>query len=525
MLTFLAVAWLCILPSCATSLTPSKEAARQRAPQIFNAVHDAMRQWGSSVHHNGMSFFLATVPEGVLLHHGNNQPNSPTEPDWLAYEIEHAEGFARGRRPRPPPHVSNQEGDQQRISEKPPGPPADSEGGWLHVYRTTRPLQFLYVDGMSAGKTKMGTLDTQDYILRGLDKDSRDEWSTEKGGRPKSGGPMGERDRANELCKQCKEWNIQGVIRMETGFEIIKCDFSDGLEQVQALKRPPPTGQGHGRRGIAGMEFVRGLSERYQGIGSSRTMIDYSSMVSAFFFPLNLTNSDAARPDLPRLSNNSESDLTAVKAYLDSSIEERRANALRTRDWQDISDMIVSRYADRLQFMADGISSVQTMEEEITFLLDVFIDYSDSKNPDLSAAVDRCTRFYVRGISATTEVDYLLYAAFISVSERICKSLFTIRELVADSGLSTSQSLGAAVKEAKDLIEFLDWSRFKRCPACAVDEVCVIPMWPMGTVEDYYHPHCTNATSMDDGESYWGNRPGPPGDGNGRPGKPGYGPP
>ncbi|KAG9233273.1 hypothetical protein BJ875DRAFT_464621 [Amylocarpus encephaloides] len=36
-------------------------------------------------------------------------------------------------------------------------------GGYLHIYRTTRPL---YINRMPAGKTTMGTLDTQDYILR-----------------------------------------------------------------------------------------------------------------------------------------------------------------------------------------------------------------------------------------------------------------------------------------------------------------------------------------------------------------------
>jgi hypothetical protein len=39
--------------------------------------------------------------------------------------------------------------------------------GYLHIYRTTRPLtNLLYIDGMSAGKTSMGTLDTQDLVLR-----------------------------------------------------------------------------------------------------------------------------------------------------------------------------------------------------------------------------------------------------------------------------------------------------------------------------------------------------------------------
>src|ERR1700712_1779421 len=103
----------------AESFGPSKPHARRRGPEIFNAVHNAMRQWGSSLHHNGMSFFLATVPKGVLLHHGNSSPLSPEDPDWLAYEIEHAENFARGGRGRGPGGPPG-----ERPGNGPPGPQA-----------------------------------------------------------------------------------------------------------------------------------------------------------------------------------------------------------------------------------------------------------------------------------------------------------------------------------------------------------------------------------------------------------------
>jgi hypothetical protein len=45
----------------------------------------------------------------------------------------------------------------------------DFSRGYLHIYRTIRPLtNLVYIDGMSAGKTTMGTLDTQDYLLRNM---------------------------------------------------------------------------------------------------------------------------------------------------------------------------------------------------------------------------------------------------------------------------------------------------------------------------------------------------------------------
>jgi hypothetical protein len=74
------------------------------------------------------------------------------------------------------------------------------------MYRTTRPLtRLLYIDGMSKVKTSMGTLDTQDLILR------NDSFRTGRGGY----------ERARGLCKLGAEWGTEGFIRMEAGFELI----------------------------------------------------------------------------------------------------------------------------------------------------------------------------------------------------------------------------------------------------------------------------------------------------------------
>jgi hypothetical protein len=45
----------------------------------------------------------------------------------------------------------------------------DFSRGYLHIYQTIRPLiNLVYIDGMSAGKTIIGTLDTQYYLLRNI---------------------------------------------------------------------------------------------------------------------------------------------------------------------------------------------------------------------------------------------------------------------------------------------------------------------------------------------------------------------
>lgn len=548
-----------------SDIAPSLEVAKSRGPQIFNAVHDSMRQWGASLHHNGMSFFLATVPEGVILHHGNNNENSPDDPDWLAYEIEHAENFARGRRgpggpggpgrgpggggeppghdgPGGPPLFGGMEGDmdqsplvdghtymEARNVEPKDDPPAADKGGWLHTYRATRPLRYLYVDGMSGGKTTMGTLDSQDYLLRGTrasfafdrnpDKDDKVE---------KHAGPMDERARAVELCALCKEWGLSGVIRMEAGFEIIQCDFTDGLEQLQALQRPGADDEG--RRGMGGnFEFMRGLSERYDGIGASRTIIDYSSMVSALFFPINITNPDPKRPDLPRLSSTTDTELATIQKWLNNTISDRIHDHVRTIDWQDVTDIIVGRYADRLKFMVEKTTSASQIASELSFLLTVFLDYSGKDDDQVAAAIDRCTNLYLHGVELVTDSDYLIHAAVQTTSLELCKKLFDAREIVnVDSDLDDADKFTQAVSVLRSLMEYLSWARFKRCSACDVDEVCLIPMWPMGTKEAYDSPRCVNSTDRGEGENYWGGFGGPgrggPGGGKG-PGRGGPGGP
>lgn len=57
-----------ITDSLGDGLAPNVETARRRGPEIFNAVHNSMRQWGSSLHHNGSTLSLFALR--TLLYSG-----------------------------------------------------------------------------------------------------------------------------------------------------------------------------------------------------------------------------------------------------------------------------------------------------------------------------------------------------------------------------------------------------------------------------------------------------------------------
>lgn len=154
---------------------PNIASATENANLIFNAIHSSMRQWGSSAQHNGMSFFPAYIPEGTLLYHGSTRAERPEHLEWLAFEIPHAEMFARGRIIRRPRNDSRDENEVEAEAESdvdprnmspeqlwswmmPPG--YDILPGYLQIYQANRPLKVLYLDG-----SKHEVLHSQSLLL------------------------------------------------------------------------------------------------------------------------------------------------------------------------------------------------------------------------------------------------------------------------------------------------------------------------------------------------------------------------
>ncbi|KIW01203.1 uncharacterized protein PV09_07251 [Verruconis gallopava] len=498
-------------PGAGRGISEGEHPSYRNAFHIFNAIHSSMRQWGSSLNHNGMSFFPALVPAGTELYHGTGESNPIEGMEWLAFEPEHAQNFARrrpgrhpgggpGRGPPPPPHRASEEqrplgsrtDDRQPLpwASPKPGRRDDGESGFLHTYLAKRDLQLLYIDGMSAGKTSNGTLDTQDYILLNNTLPHQGMW---------------EYERAQGMCNISRdEWGgrVDGFLRMEAGFEIILCDFQRDLE-VKSIARAYGEckncdDENEGMMG-GGLRYLRAVADRYHDIGGERVKINYEKMTTVYALDVDLFSSGERGP---RLKNVSAHDLAMIRRQVDRMVlSDPNPFTHRGRNWQAVADMIVTRFATRLKFLAmpDVSGDEQRLNSELNALLSPFIDYDKRSFMDETS---RCASHFTpsHGIHSSLAAHTVSY-----VSHYIC------HKLVSTQYGDVANSLVAKQDIIADLIETLNWTTWKECGTCAYDEICSIPIWPFGSEQDWITPTCRNSTSIKEQRGYWGFNRGFPG--------------
>jgi hypothetical protein len=464
---------------------------------IFNAIHSSMRQWGSSVLHNGMSLFIATVPQGVQFYHGTDTNQSVTGMEWLAFEPEHAMIFARqhgggpppgnpgGKRPGgPPPPLSGDRIERQaplhgeeRFLESSFSDRSDSPDdnpmeltGWLHTYSTNSDLRLLYIDGMSAGKSEKGTLDSQDYLLLN--------WTD-------AGEGFREYERAKSLCNmidQNWEGRVDGFIRMEAGFEIIMCSFERSVDLVRITRA---RNYDHGSRNNDDhFAYIRAIAARYHGIGGGRVVLNYDDFVTAFDYPVDLFEVGI----MPRLSNVSSQSLSLMRKDVGRLVKSSASATTTMTNWQSIADMVIQRYANSLEYLISDKLSLDDIRAESSRLLRPFHNFEFSNK---AAEIDRCANQFI----SDNNTDSLGRRAVADISHLICSTLRSAED---------ENSLSAITTRLKALVRYLDWTTWRECKGCNVDEVCFVAIWPFGTSEDHESPSCRNATATQDRRGYWG---------------------
>lgn len=360
--------------------------------------------------------------------------------------------------------------------------------GYLHTYRTKHPLRLIYVDGQSAAKSDKGTLDVQDLILRNHTSADADE------GR----GMMGEKQRADDLCQLIHtEYadRVDGILRMEGGFEIILCDFAKDLDVVSILPAKA-SGMGPGGSDADHFNYWQAISARYFDIGANRVRLDFESFTTLFAYPSAIYFDETSRP---RVKNNT-AELDTVRQDIKKMIlgPDSTANA-DVVNWQDITDLIVTRYADRIAYMTSGdLTTLSALSAEIERALRPFIDYS-ARNASLEA--ERCATQFMPSASALAP----------SVAGTAIKQTYqTMCSALASAGHETDYD--DALETVRQLKQYLAWTTWKKCSSCASHEICLVPVWPMGSKEDFEQPPCVSSATIGERHGdYWHGGPGGPG--------------
>lgn len=306
---------------------------------------------------------------------------------------------------------------------------------------------------------------------------------------------MGESYRAEKLCELARtEWKgqIDGFLRMELGFEIILCSFE--LLEVKRITQTKSTelGEPPGRGGNGnGLSYYQAVASRFDGIGGHRVILDYNNFVSLFAAEGAMSFNEK---DLPRAHNDSKVILPVLEAVKEMILQ---PSATTPMDWQAVADMLVARYADRIEYLSSGdIDNLELFKSELEQLLRPFIDYNYRNT---TKEMRRCATQYVPRWSSSST---LAGVSILNVATTICSTL---------SAAAEAPTYKEASERLQSLKSWLAWSTWKRCRGCGYDEVCFVPIWPMGGEDEYEHPKCVSNMS-EVSRGYWGDRgPGGPG--------------
>lgn len=538
----LQLAWVLIASAAEPAIGPSLDQARINAFPIFNSIHSAIRQWGSSLNHNGLAMIPAKVPKGNLLYHGTHSSEKTVGFEWLAFEPEHSEAFSVSWRAHQQRDISvsgqavlSDVNDSEKLPEPLLSGQQPSIRGYLRTYQARRDLNLLYVDGMSAGKGCLGTMDTQDLILRMINGTSPcDHYMVDV--------VKHDMARISEFCEIFTPLGYDGILRMEAGFEIVYCDFDDGgLRLLSQLRRPfwDKMKEWYDFARLA-FHIVRAASQHYDGMAEAgRLQVDFSRMVSAYFYPVNITYPDANADEqlparrLPRLLSTTRSERQAIQRRVQEVAVPGSGPGI---NWQAIVDAVVSRYADRLTTLvrlSPGRleSDAEQFSAEIFVATNTHVDFPSTPDDvsilamdadDEAAARARCQNHYLRQIeldkASFTPEDHLIYAAITQVTGRICGTLFQARSRIHGAYHSEthdpekrrsalSRAAEISQESVRKLMGELQWTRWEKCGDCGINELCFVPMFPIGSLEDHQKPRCLNESRIGVGlnltRNYW----------------------
>ncbi|SCU79788.1 LANO_0A07492g1_1 [Lachancea nothofagi CBS 11611] len=515
---------------------------------LFNSVRAALRQSASDIHPVGVSYFPAIIPKGTLMYHAGTEV--PKSFEWLAMDHEFSYSFGLRppsygrsslRKPGGRPHDRFKSGENDNSSasiESQPGRPDRDTGKLMLTYRATKDLnKLLYVDGASAAKTDgTGEMDTQEMLSNVI----KDKLNLTDDGEDRG---MKERLFASRICKWGKPFGLNGIVRVEVGFEVILCDFSSNdVELVSSLEMaypsdhlglPPPTvlskengwpiddnynlvelnltkeqrtilsKEDSWEKKLSNFNAIKSFNWLLAGAvhdkGDKRIQLDYRYLVTG----INRTSINPD-PNNRRLLNNGLSWDKQLQMVED--LEQALSvgfNAYESNDWQQVFDEIVDKFAPMLKVISGILSRNESTHEAVAInATAVTLNFSlrfmtqEDTNGLFSKDKEFAVYQYVRPLkNLRTNSDFLIWSAAVKVVGQIVDVIYDVNNLLIPivrssmhdeiDFLQASKNIKAARQEVEGLIGSLRWIELDyRCKrVCEWDEVCYTPSWgpsPMG---------------------------------------------
>jgi hypothetical protein len=217
--------------------------------------------------------------------------------------------------------------------------------------------------------------------------------------------------------------------------------------------------------------------------------VNYDNFVTAYSYPVDLFGGG---DELPRLES--------IPIKFTSQMREDIRDLVMNHDvseapieWQAVTDMIVGRYASRLKQLASrALPTGELLRKELYRTMQPFIDY-DLRNTPLE--VERCATQFLPPPSTQDSRASTSLAARVTghISHKVCQTLL----------LAAEEDYETAIARIRDLNEYLNWTTWKECQGCEYDEICFIPIWPYGSIEDHRQPNCKKEIPLHVRHRYW----------------------
>lgn len=535
------------------------------ATAVFNAVQGAGKQKDSNMAPVGVTFIPAYLPPGTLMYHSTQRTQVPLSYEWIAMDYEFSYSFAHFTRHNRNGHGPGGPGGPPGKGHGPGGPGGPGKGGpfgggrktppsektekrsteverpsegklakrmpggsgpaFLYTFRNTEPLtKLIFLDGASAAKSTTGEMDQQLILSQQRDADAR----------------VDERTAAEKICAWGRPFGLQGIVRLEVGYEIVLCNFADRVELVSNTtlhnvtelvgfpdETPNPTGLAAQRSALidqsssmSGFDWLRAGANVNDG--EARILLDYSAMVT----PLNRT---WVHPDpyLRRINKVPQALKDEMLAELKAVMVHGGASPYHTTHWPTIIEHIAVKFSPMLILLNTTLAAfahhhadaaaVQHAVGNITVATYNFVRryYDDSVADEAqkrSKALDMAVLDYIHhSYPVTTELDILIYSSVYKVTREVLETVFDLFETaklvlpdvyVTPNADKTDEHTQTLLKKHTLLVRFLDslrWPIFTRCAkACNWDEACYVPTWgpgPMG----FGHARNTPQTYWKDG--------------------------